>query len=138
MTDNFVFDACALIALFRKESGSDKVQRLLHLASVENCRIYIHKVTIIEVLYDQMRAIQNLDTQRLITVIKALPLFSIDDLSDPFLESVAHHKVAYKVSFADCFVLALAQTKNAAIITSDHHEFDAIEKIGELKFHWIR
>jgi len=53
---------------------------------------------------------------------------------------IAHgyFKTNYRLSFADCFVLALAQLQNASVITSDHHEFDAVEQSGACSFLWLR
>ncbi len=138
MPEQFVTDACSLIAFFREEEGVEKVTKLFKDAVSGEAVILLHKITLTEVLYDRMRSGNTKDAGQIIDDINRLPLLITDILTDDFIKLVAHHKVAYKVSFADCFVLALAQTKNAAIITSDHHEFDAIEKIGELKFHWIR
>ena len=55
-----------------------------------------------------------------------------------FIQIAGFYKVNYKISFADSFVLALATIKKATIISSDHHEFDAIENSSSLQFNWIR
>jgi len=41
-----------------------------------------------------------------------------------------------RVSLADCFAIALAQTLGATLITADHHEFDALldKAVREIKF----
>ena len=39
---------------------------------------------------------------------------------------------------ADSFALALAAQLDASLISTDHHEFDDVEKSGEVKFFWLR
>lgn len=65
-------------------------------------------------------------------------LFIIDSISDDLLKKIGYFKTHYKISFADSFVLATAKIYNATVVTSDHHEFDAVEKDGEISFEWIR
>ena len=42
------------------------------------------------------------------------------------------------MSYADSFVLAAANINNAIVVSSDHHEFDTVEKNTNLKFYWLR
>jgi predicted nucleic acid-binding protein len=49
-----------------------------------------------------------------------------------------YFKANYKISVADSFALGLAKVNQAVLVSGDHHEFDIIEKAGELKFHWFR
>jgi len=44
----------------------------------------------------------------------------------------------YRVSLADSVALGLAQQLNAYLVTSDHHEFDPIDRDGKARFWWIR
>ena len=66
------------------------------------------------------------------------PIILIYKMDNNFIKHAGFYKVNYKISFADCFVLALATIKKASIISSDHHEFDDIEKSASLQFKWIR
>jgi len=34
--------------------------------------------------------------------------------------------------------LATAKINDAGVLTSDHHEFDEVEKRGDVQFEWIR
>jgi len=42
------------------------------------------------------------------------------------------------MSVADSFALALTTQLNASLISTDHHEFDDVEKSDEVKFFWLR
>jgi predicted nucleic acid-binding protein len=43
-----------------------------------------------------------------------------------------------RISFADAFTLALAERLHIPLITTDHHEFDAVEQKGHFRFLWLR
>jgi len=47
-------------------------------------------------------------------------------------------KTVYRISYADSFVLALAEQQEAAVISTDHHEFDAVETAQAFRFAWLR
>jgi hypothetical protein len=42
------------------------------------------------------------------------------------------------MSLADSFALGLAKQLNARVVSTDHHELDAVEKSGEVQFFWLR
>ena len=67
-----------------------------------------------------------------------LPIEVLNMISIPMIQEIGYFKTKYKISFADSFVLAVAKLNNAKIVTSDHHEFDVIEKSGDVSFEWIR
>ena len=68
----------------------------------------------------------------------ALPLALRRDVDDAFIQRVGIIKVEERISFADAFALALAERLNIPLITTDHHEFDAIEQKGHFRFIWLR
>jgi hypothetical protein len=43
-----------------------------------------------------------------------------------------------RVSLADCFAIALASRLDAQVVTSDHHEFDALVASGVCRVLFIR
>ncbi len=134
----YVIDACSLIAYLREEAGAERVHELFEDALSGNINIYLHRVTMAEALYDSLRTNKSNTPKQITAIFHTLPVRMADTLSDEFLLMVAFYKVWHKVSFADCFVLALAKLHNAKVITADHHEFDAIEQAGEVEFEWIR
>jgi predicted nucleic acid-binding protein len=46
--------------------------------------------------------------------------------------------VEERISFADAFALALAERPKIPLITTDHHEFDAVEQKGHFRILWLR
>ena len=134
----YVLDSCALIAFFRKEVGAEIVTRIFERAAEKKCTIFMHKASIAEVFYDTLRFSGKKDAEDIFNTLTTLPVSSTNILNNTIIKQIGYFKVNYKISFADCFVLALASIKNAIIISSDHHEFGEIEKTKNLSFLWIR
>jgi hypothetical protein len=42
------------------------------------------------------------------------------------------------MSLADSMAVAQAVVDDAIVVTSDHHELDAVDRDGNIKFLWIR
>jgi predicted nucleic acid-binding protein len=59
-------------------------------------------------------------------------------LEDAVFKEAGRLKAIYRISLADSLALAEAKTRGARIMTADHHEFDTLDKKGEVAFLWIR
>jgi len=138
MSERYVLDSCALIAFFRQEVGSEVVTRMFKSAAEKKCTIYIHKASISEVYYDTLRFSGRDEAEKIFHTLTTLPVSSTNILNNNFIKQIGYFKINHKISFADCFVLALASIKKAIIISSDHHEFGDIEKTKILSFLWLR
>jgi predicted nucleic acid-binding protein len=68
----------------------------------------------------------------------ALPLDLRRDADDAFIQRVGVIKVEERIPFADAFALALAERLDIPLVTTDHHEFDASERKGHVRFMWLR
>jgi len=133
----YVLDACALIAFLRKENGYKKIKSILEKNDTE-VKVYLHAASLAEVYYDFLRSSNKEEADLSVSVSINLPVEIIEIIDRNLIEWIGYFKTHYKISFADCFVLATAKIYNATIVTSDHHEFDAVEKNGEVSFEWIR
>ena len=91
-----------------------------------------------EVYYDALRTSGGDRAQELFEDVPKLHIKIIWHLDENFIKMVGKYKTSYRVSYADCFLLALAEKESATVISTDHHEFDVIESAGELKFCWLR
>ena len=131
----YIIDACALIAYFRKEKGNDKVRVLL---KDSNNRFFMHSVNVGEVYYDSLRVSGKETARDVFRDIAKLPINVIWTLDIPFIELVGKYKTSFRISYADSFVLALAEREQGTVISTDHHEFDPIEDAGVLAFYWLR
>jgi hypothetical protein len=60
----------------------------------------------------------------------ALPLTPRRYADDAFIQRVGVMKVEERISSIDAFALALAERLNIPLVTTDHHEFDAVERVA--------
>jgi predicted nucleic acid-binding protein len=128
-------DACAVIAYLRQEPGAEVLKELIERLTTF---LAMHVCNLGEVYYDFFRADGLTIAQTAWTNTLALPLELRRDTDDVFIQRVGVIKVDERVSFADAFALALAERLNVPLITTDHHEFDAVERKGHFRFLWLR
>ena len=132
---NVVLDACALIAFLNDEPGAELVASMLEdVPSVE-----MSAINLLEIAYDYIRKSGDSQAVReLLDVIDQLPIKIHWRIDDEVFQHAARFKATFRISLADSFALALAKTLNAAVATSDHHEFDPLESNRTARFIWIR
>ena len=137
-SNRYVFDACALIAFLNDEEGANKVEALFEQAGIGEVELYAMSVNLYEVYYDALRHTSAEKAEELLTDLYALPITVIENVDRPLIRLAAHFKTTYRMSVADSFALALTTQLNASLISTDHHEFDDVEKSDEVKFFWLR
>ena len=98
----------------------------------------MHNASLAELYYDSIYTSSKKDADKLLKTISTYPIKFSDKIEMDLIKEIGHFKTTYKVSFADCFVLATARLNNSAIVTSDHHEFNEIEKGAMLFLQCIR
>ena len=135
LTPTHCLDACAVIAYLRQESGAEVLKELIERP---NSFLAMHVCNLGEVYYDFFRDDGLAAAQTAWANTLVLPLALRRDTDDVFIQRVGVIKVAERVSFADAFALALAERLRVPLITTDHHEFDAVERKGHFRFHWLR
>jgi predicted nucleic acid-binding protein len=128
-------DACAVIAYLRQEPGAEVLKAIIELP---NTFLAMHVCNLGEVYYDFFREDGLTAAQTAWTHTLALPLELCREADDAFIQRVGIIKVEERVSFADAFALALAERLNIPLVTTDHHEFDAVERKGHFRFLWLR
>jgi predicted nucleic acid-binding protein len=128
-------DACAVIAYLRQEAGAEVLKEIIERP---NSLLAMHVCNLGEVYYDFFRADGRAAAQTAWANALALPLALRRDADDAFIQRVGVVKVTEHVSFADAFALALAERLHVPLLTTDHHEFDAIEPKGIFRFLWLR
>ena len=132
---NLVLDACALIAYLRGEPGSEIVDALLSDPSV-SC--FAHSINLCEVHYHFLRAADEATATQVLLDLDSVGLIERSDIGRPFWRRVGALKPRGRISLADCFCLALSQELGATLVTSDHHEYDAIVPLGICPIRFIR
>jgi PIN domain nuclease of toxin-antitoxin system len=119
----YVLDACAIIALIRKEEGYFQVRQALE--SEENI-CFVHALNLCEVYYDCLRSYGTAQTENLLVKLTEAGLIVRDDMDSDFWKAAGALKTRGRISLADCFAVALAEREDAWLLTSDHHEFDPL------------
>jgi predicted nucleic acid-binding protein len=129
-----VLDACAVIAYLRGEPGAQVVKQLL-LADAD---VVIHAANLCEVYYDFVRAAGTQAAENAIADVAAIGVQTVEDMDLPFLRDVGQIKANNRVSFADCFAIALSRRRSADVVTSDRTEFEPIQQAGICGVTFIR
>ena len=133
---SLVFDACALIALSEKEKGADVLASFL--ANEENT-CFVHSINLCEVYYKAYREKSKHEAIELIEGFLNLGVVLRDDMDIEFWQEAGELKAIHKrVSLADCCAIALAKRLDAELVTSDHHELDALADLGVCKILFFR
>jgi predicted nucleic acid-binding protein len=136
---NYVLDACALLALFNDERGADIIEGLLDQARNNEITLTMNAANLIEVYYDQIR---KLGTERADAIIQDIydtfPITIIETLNPDIVREAARFKASGKMSFADTILVATAVYTGATVVTCDHVELEPVEKQGIVPFLWIR
>jgi len=130
--------ACALIALLQDEPGADKVAAAINAANNGKLKIVMNKVNLLEVYYDAYRLRGKEQADLMLYEVKKRPIEINAEITDEIFNEAGRLKASYKISFADSFALAQAIVLGGELLTSDHHEFDAIERQEDIRFQWIR
>ncbi|MCL2322791.1 MAG: type II toxin-antitoxin system VapC family toxin [Oscillospiraceae bacterium] len=135
---HYVLDACALIALLHNETGSDKVTIVFNNAFMGKVTITMNILNLLEVYYDAYRLYGKEQANLLLTELKKRPIFIEREITDEVFREAGRLKACYKISLADSIALAEALVSGGLLLTADHHEFDTVEKIENIRFLWIR
>lgn len=130
-----VFDACAMIALLRREPGEDVVWA--HLGDPNNT-CFAHAINLCEVFYDFHRDAGEAAAIGAVDDLKALGIIERNDLDEDFWKDAGRLKSRGKISLADCLAISLTNRLGGALLTSDHHEMDPIAAAGVCSITFIR
>jgi predicted nucleic acid-binding protein len=113
----YVFDANALVCLYRNTPGADDVDRLIRQSKAGLANLAISAVNLAEVFYVLAR---YLGVERAVQCVReirnAVRVVSAEE--DCALEA-AVLRLHYKLGLADCFAAELAMRTGATLVTAD-------------------
>ena len=133
MSDDIVLDSYAILALLGKEPEGKIVHKLLVEAEKAKKPLFLSSVNLAEVYYRAIRK-YGLDKAKLtLSTIRKMPI-TIIPATDERVLAAAEIKADFSISLGDCFAVALAMEKKAAILTADR-EFKKVEKL--VKIRWL-
>jgi predicted nucleic acid-binding protein len=144
----YVLDASALVAFFEDRAGAEKVEELLARAAEAKRPLLMSVVSWGEVYYSVWRAVAGRHgdssspgsgtagepaAEAIARRIAQLPIQIVD--ADLQLTALAASlKAQHQLPYAACFAAALAQSRQAALVTADR-DFSEAEK--SLKMVWV-
>ena len=128
-------DAGAPMALFKREEGAAEMRRLLRAHREET---FIHAVNFLEIFYNTEREFDRARAERVWDIVDRLKIQVRHDFDRDFLRDASFVKTQHKMSLADCFAVALARRLNCPLVSTDHHELDAIHAAGVCSVLFIR
>ena len=137
MNNIFVLDACALVALLKKETGADNVVAAYKKAENDEAQIIINRINLLEVYYGFYRENGKEYAEKIMDSVSK-SIISISEFDKTLFSEAGRLKASYRISLADSIVLAQSIISGGELLTSDHHEFDAIEEKEPIRFGWIR
>ena len=137
MNEIFILDACALIALVKNEKGADVVADVYKNANNGSVQLYMNRLNLFEVYYGFYRDKGMEYALNIVKQVEASSVMIAEFDRNVFLEA-GRLKATYKLSLADSIVIAQTILLKGSILTSDHHEFDAIDGKENLVFNWLR
>jgi predicted nucleic acid-binding protein len=133
VTDTFVLDSFAMLALLGNEPGSSDVADLLRRAMADQTRMLMTWVNVGEVAYivERRWGVERLHAALALMEATALEMVPVGrDLAIV----AAHIKANHAIAYADAFAAALAQESAATLVTGDP-EFKLLENV--LKIQWL-
>lgn len=128
----YVFDTFAVIALLESEPGESRVKDLLTSAASGASLIAMSLINWGEVLYSTERKLGAHALVRAISIIDSLPI-ELVSVDRALAQAAAHLKIRGRLSYADCYAAALAQTRDAAVVTGDP-EFHSVENLVAIEW----
>ncbi|HEX8949970.1 MAG TPA: type II toxin-antitoxin system VapC family toxin [Dissulfurispiraceae bacterium] len=126
----FIFDSYALLKFFQKETGFEKVVRLLKEIRKTETPKYINAINLGEIIYSTKREFGDQKKIEVLANIERLH-FTILPVTNNLVFQAAEYKAQYSISYADCFVLASAVEHKAKIVTGDP-EFKKVEHLADV------
>jgi ribonuclease VapC len=122
-----LFDSHALLKLFQKEAGHEKVARILSQATRSGTPKYMNAINLGEIVYTTKRAFGDQKKIEVLAHVERLG-FRILSVTNELVFRAAEYKASYGMSYADCFALASAMEQGAVLVTGDP-EFRAVEHL---------
>ena len=132
---NVSLDAGPMVAYIQHEPGEDVVAGLLEDAETI---CYAHAINILEVHYHFLRGYNQQTADKALENLIADGVIIREDMDMDFLRMISALKSRGRISLADCFCIALAQRLGGEVVTTDHHEFDALVSLNIVPINFIR
>jgi ribonuclease VapC len=128
-----VLDSWSVIAYLEDEPSGQQIADLIASAHEEAIPVFMCVVNAGEVWYIIAREISEDDANLSIKELRDLRIQFVD-VDWELTQEAARFKAHHKMSYADCYAVALAKAKKADLVTGDI-EFKSIE--DQIKIQWV-
>jgi predicted nucleic acid-binding protein len=133
---DYVFDACAVIALLNDEDGADTVAGLVKQAENGAAHLFMSGVQAAEVYYDRIYIKGREYAETVLEGLYNSPIIILHEISREMIREAGRFKTSYSMSLADAFLCATAKNLDAVIVTKDK-EIKSAEEDGSLSVLWL-
>jgi predicted nucleic acid-binding protein len=130
---SYVLDSSALMTFFEDRPGAGQVEELLTKAAETKHPLLMSVVNWGEVFYSIWRGRGEEVANEKLRAIGQLPI-EIVDVGMEQAKLAAMLKAKHNLPYADCFAGALAESRKAALVTSDK-DFELVESL--VKIIWV-
>ena len=138
MSELFILDACALIALLAGEPGAENVKKIIQDAIDGKITVKINQINLLEVYYKVCNVYNQDEANKTIEKIKEFPIKIIIGLEETVFNEAGRIKSKYKIPLGDSIAVAECIINKGILVTSDHNDLEKIEKKENLKINWFR
>lgn len=128
-----VFDSWAVLAFYEDEPSGKQVAEIVTDANERGIPLWMSVVNVGEVWYVIARRTSQAEADATISELQSLGI-QFDNVEWRLARQAAVFKSKYKTSYADGFAAAVAQQKNAHLVTGDR-DFKQVE--GDVKVLWL-
>lgn len=127
MNETIVLDSFALVSLFHKEPGWEKMRQVLYELSSSGQKAFLGVINWGEFYYIVKRRVGKRKAEEALVLLEQLPV-RIVSVDDKLVKEAAEIKSDYPVSYADALCIATAQRSNGRIFTNDP-EFKSVQHL---------
>lgn len=128
-----VLDSWAVLAYLEDEAAGSAVAKIIAEAHEHGTALLMTTVNVGEVWYIVAREVSETDAEHAIGDLMQLGIQFVD--ADWRITRIAAtFKAKHRMSYADCFAVALAKDQRAELVTGDK-EFRQVDR--DVKVHWL-
>jgi len=138
LSNIYILDACALIALLAGEHGAENVKKIIQDAVDGKITIKINQINLLEVYYKICNVYNQGEANKTMIKIREFPIEIIIGLKEDVFNEAGKIKSKYKIPLGDSIAVAECIIGNGILVTSDHNDFEKIEKKENIKINWFR
>ncbi|MFP3929212.1 MAG: type II toxin-antitoxin system VapC family toxin [Desulfobacteraceae bacterium] len=127
MKDPLILDSFALVSLFHREPGWERVRDYLRKLSSKGEEAFLNRINWGEFYYILKRRVGRGKAEEALLLLEQLPI-ALVSVDDDLVKEASDVKADYPVSYADAFCIATALRLKGRILTRDP-EFQSVQDL---------